>query len=160
MPILWGFTGFTSPMEHDVLDFALKPAQVFEQTQTFIVRVMFEIPTAFAPWVNHCHEFRLRVFAESIGPGPDEQIGEAHVRGVHNQTHYEQDITIQAHRLPADGDEVGPQVESLGLYRIGVALQHLNVTDPACPPPGQRVGTANSGATDAPRMIAIKRTDH
>jgi hypothetical protein len=70
--------------------------------------------------------FQLRAFVESIGPGPEMQLGlTQNVPAVLNQMAYTQPIPIVANTLLGEGQDFnGVQVS--GVYKIVAVLQHLN----------------------------------
>lgn len=70
--------------------------------------------------------FQLRAYVESIGPGPEMQLGaDVIVPVVPGATDYAADITIPGGTLLGEGELFGG-VPVSGLYKIVAVLQHLN----------------------------------
>ena len=103
------------------LDNTAAPSTVLDANEPFDVRVEWQVPAPINTLIGG--SFRLRVFAESIGPGQEEQIGPTiNVAAVPNQLDYLQDIAIPGDTLQGEG--VAPL--SSGVYKIVAVLQHLN----------------------------------
>lgn len=71
--IEWTPLGFESDMIMEVRDNTLGETYVLDSGLPFNVTVRWEVPTPVVPTLRG--SFRIRVYAESIGPGPEVQIG-------------------------------------------------------------------------------------
>ena len=70
--------------------------------------------------------FDLRVYVESIGPGPEMQLGSTiNVPVDPGRTDYDRTITIAGSSLLGEG-EVFSGVPVSGVYKIISVLQHMN----------------------------------
>jgi len=134
-----------APMSMEVLDFVgVAPSSVIDIDDPFKVKVKWEVPAGVAPILGG--DFRIRVFAESMGPGPEKQLGtETIVPVVPGQEKYEIDIDILDHQL--EGEGTLPSGENCsGVYKLVTALQHRN-------PAPTEVG----GYAEADGLIQIRR---
>ena len=145
MSIQWGVTGFVSPMTHKVLDNNTAPTEVLQAGVPFNIEVRWEVPAALAGLVGPADSFRLRAFAESIGPGQEMQIGEFTAPGVVNQTPYTAVIAVNPNLLLGEEQPFGG-VPVSGIYNIVVVLQHRN----------GGVSTVHSGCSDLEPMVMFK----
>lgn len=119
--IEWGVFPNQSVMSVTCLDNTAAPSTVLDASEPFNVRVGWQVPAPINALIGG--SFRLRVFAESIGPGQEQQIGSTiNVAAVPNQLDYLQDIAIPGDTL--QGEDVVPS--SSGVYKIVAVLQHLN----------------------------------
>jgi hypothetical protein len=140
MPIEWGQSPGheTSAMGAYVVDNSLSTITVLDTDEPFNIRVEFEVPNTINPFVNSGHTFRLRAYAESIGPGPEVQLGATlPVTGVTSRKDYEAVIAVPANTLVGEGGFFNGVLVS-GVYKIVVVLQHLN-----------GIALEDSGYTDA-----------
>lgn len=126
MTIEWGGLNLQSTTTSQVLDPGDAPVTVIDDSVNFRVRVNWNVPPGLAPFLGG--QFRLRCFVESIGPGPEQQIGgTVVVPVVPGQQNYVNLMDVPAGTLPGEGaaDPVSGQPVS-GMYRISTVLQHLN----------------------------------
>jgi hypothetical protein len=126
MTIEWGGLNLQSNTVCQVLDPGDAPTTVLDANVAFRVRVIWTVPPGLAPFLGG--QFRLRCFAESVGPGQEQQIGGTElVPVVPGQTNYSRDMTVGANALQGEGvnDPVTGQPVS-GMYRIATVIQHLN----------------------------------
>lgn len=76
--------------------------------------------------------FELKAYVESIGPGPEMQLGTtATVPVVPGQNAYTQTIPIAANTLLGEG-ELHAGVAVSGVYKIIAVLQHVNGAPTPC----------------------------
>src|SRR5688500_9202922 len=107
-----------------VLDNTAAPANIVDSGLATTVRIYCIVP----PPCNSTLDvsFRLRSFAESIGPGQELQIGNTlTVPVVPGQTNYAADIALPGSTLLGEGELFGG-VPVSGVYKIVAVLQHLN----------------------------------
>ena len=71
------------------------------------------------------HSFRVRAYVESIGPGPEIQIGGTHTELGHAAEPYSCTFSVAGGTLPGEG-ELFNGVPVSGVYKIVGVLQHLN----------------------------------
>ncbi|NMF83791.1 hypothetical protein [Nodosilinea sp. P-1105] len=117
------------------------PLSIVPVTSDFVVQVKFEMGGFVAShYANGRHNYTVKVFAESIGPGPEKEIGELHASLVANQLQYTNNVRVTAGTLT-----------ELGVYKL-VATVTFDV-----PPPS---GPAMIGFSDSPIMIQIKNPLH
>lgn len=133
MPIEWPL-GLSSTMSMEVVDNTLAPVRVLDAAQPFTIRVTFSVPPPLDQLLGG--SFQLRAFAESIGPGPEMQIGVPPpvppnpvvllVNGGLGV--YTVAIPVSAGQLLGEGAPFpGPGgVPVSGVYKLVVVLQHLN----------------------------------
>jgi len=123
MPIEWP-GGVSSNMNVTVVDNTGSPISVLEADAAFKVNITWSVPPAFASLL--AGSFRLRVYAESIGPGQELQIGlDATEPVVTNKPNYTKTIAVNANTLKGEGQLDGG-VPVSGVYKIVAVLQHLN----------------------------------
>ena len=121
MSIEWGVFPNQSAMSVSVLDNTAAPSNVLDSGNPFAVRVRWQVPAPINTVIGG--SFRIRVFAESVGPGQEQQIGATiNVPAVPNQLDYVQNINVPGGTL--QGEDVVPS--SSGVYKIVAVLQHLN----------------------------------
>lgn len=124
MAIEWTPLGFESDMKMEVRDNTLGETYVLDSGLPFNVTVRWEIPAPVVPTLGG--SFRIRVYAESIGPGPELQIGAANPPVPVNFTaNYATVISIPGGTLPGEG-EIFNGVPVSGVYKLVAVLQHLN----------------------------------
>lgn len=123
--IEWGIFPNQSTMgmfAHD--NTASPPTTVLDAGTPFLAHVYWEVPAAIAGVIGG--NFRIRTFAESMGPGPDKQIGATlSVPAVPGQTRYDVHINVPAGTLPGEGELFNGAPVS-GIYKLVAALQHMN----------------------------------
>lgn len=135
MAIEWGGIGLTSNMTNQLLDNNGLVTNILDADQPFTVRIAWNVPPPLAPFLGG--QFRLRVYVESIGPGPEQQIGQQVVSVVGGQVNYGPvSIVVPGNALPGEGQGTPPVS---GVYKLVSVLQHLN--------PGE---TEGSGFAEGP----------
>lgn len=111
----------TSDMNVSVTDNDGLDARILDDSAPIKVNVSWKVPPIVSSMLGG--DFRVRAFAESIGPGFEEQIGSTvYVPVVPFQTDYATQIVVPAGSLP--GEDVGPSAS--GVYKIVGVLQHRN----------------------------------
>jgi hypothetical protein len=129
MSIEWGGFPFTSNMTASVVDLGQPPADVLVANQPCRVEVQWDVPAPIAALINAGHQFRLRTYAESIGPGQEKQIGGTDfVPGVTGQTTYNHVMNVAGGTLLGEGQLDGSGQAVSGLYSIACVLQLMNGT--------------------------------
>lgn len=126
MTIEWGGLNLQSNTVCQVLDPGDAPTTVLDSGVAFRVRVRWDVPAGLAPFLGG--QFRLRCFAESVGPGQEQQIGGTEVVPVvPGQLVYVRDMNVGAGALQGEGelDAVTGRPVS-GMYRIATVIQHVN----------------------------------
>jgi len=123
MSIEWAPLGFESDMSMEVRDNTLGETYVLDSSVPFNVSVRFEIPPPVIPTLGG--SFRIRVYAESVGPGPEQQIGPTALVPVTGAASYTHVLAIPANTLPGEGQASGGVIVS-GVYKLVAVLQHLN----------------------------------
>jgi hypothetical protein len=122
MTIEWGGINLQSTMSCQVFDNTPAPAGVLDANLPFTVRVGWSVPPTLAPFLGG--SFRLRVYVESIGPGPEQIVGQQVVAVVPGQLDYQNvDLVVPGNTLPGEGAGAPPVS---GLYRVVAVIQHLN----------------------------------
>lgn len=121
MPIEWGGINLQSSLGNTVLDNTNAPSSVLDANQPFQVTVNWTVPPVLAPFLGG--SFRLRIYAESMGPGPEQQIGSKVVAVVPGQQVYSDSITVPGNALLGEGAGAPPVS---GAYKIVTVLQHVN----------------------------------
>jgi hypothetical protein len=125
MTIEWGGLGLQSNMTNQVVDNTLAPATVLDSGLPFSINVSWNVPAGIAALLNAAHTFRLRAYAESFGPGQEQQIGgTVNVPAVPGQLAYGP-IAINVPGGTLQGEGVGAPPVS-GTYKIVTVLQLLN----------------------------------
>lgn len=126
MTIEWGGLNLQSNTTGLVLDPLDAPKTVLDSGVPFKVQVDWTVPPGLAPFLGG--QFRLRCFAESVGPGQEVQIGGTILEPVvPGQLNYTRDIPVAAGALRGEGqlDPATGQPVS-GMYRIATVIQHIN----------------------------------
>jgi hypothetical protein len=121
MPIEWGGINLQSSLSNAVVDNTNAPSTVLDANNAFTVNISWSVPVTLAPFLGG--QFRLRVYAESMGPGPEVQIGSKTVAVAPGQVNYADSIIVAANTLPGEGAGAPPVS---GAYKIVTVLQHLN----------------------------------
>jgi len=121
MGIEWAPLGFESDMSIEVRDNTLGETNVLDADNPFSVGVRFEIPPPVVPTLGG--SFRIRVYAESIGPGQEQQIGATTLVPVTGAASYTTVIPIAGNSLLGEGAGAPPVS---GVYKLVAVLQHLN----------------------------------
>jgi hypothetical protein len=85
--------------------------------------ITWEIPVPHNTYLGG--SFQLRAFVESIGPGPEIQIGEKTVSTVAGKINYTESIRITGGTLFGEG-QLHNGVPVSGVYKIVAVIQHLN----------------------------------
>ena len=123
MPIEWP-GGVSSAMNVTVEDNTGNPISILEADAPFTVKITWTVPPGFAGLI--AGSFRLRAYAESIGPGQEVKLGpDATEPVVLGQASYDADIAVTASTLLGEGQLSGG-VPVSGIYKIVAVLQHLN----------------------------------
>jgi hypothetical protein len=127
MAIEWGTLG-ESTMSHRVTDTTgHQPQTVLKKDAPFDITVDWQVPSAINGMLAApANRFRLRAYAESIGPGPEQQIGADQLVDANAaDTNYRKTFTVPAGALLGEG-ELFDGVPVSGIYRIVVVLQLMN----------------------------------
>lgn len=124
MAIEWPVAPNSSAMTVQVLDNTAAPANILDSGLATTVRINWTVLPPHNAILGG--SFRLRAFAESIGPGQEAQIGSTlTVPVVPGQTNYTADIALAGSTLLGEGELFGGLPVS-GVYKIVAVLQHLN----------------------------------
>ena len=102
-----------------VLDNNGAPATVLEAGAPFTVHADWTISPLAALLLGG--QWELAAYVESIGPGPEQQIGPTVVVPLSGATNYSADITVPANTLPDD-----PAAPTSGVYKTVTVLTHRN----------------------------------
>lgn len=147
MAIQWSGFAATTPMSHQVLDNdGQPPTTVLTAGVPFKVNVSWSVPPLLATLIGSSDKFRLRVYAESLGPGQEVQIGGTTVvDGVAMRQNYAHQIDIDPNPLLGEGQVFDGATVS-GLYKVFCVLQHLN----------DNVPTVHSGKSDSEPTVMFK----
>ena len=122
MSIEWGVYPQESEMSMFVHDNTGTPSTVLAANLPFNVHVTWFVPKTEAAIIGG--SFRIRTFAESIGPGPEKQIGGTlTVPAVPGKLQYDVHVLVGAGELLGEG-EGAPPVS--GMYKLASVLQHMN----------------------------------
>jgi hypothetical protein len=108
-----------------VLDNNGAPATVLEAGDPFTVHAEWTISPLAALLLGG--QWELAAYVESIGPGPEQQVGPTVIVPLTGATNYSADITVPANTLPDD-----PAPPTSGVYKTVTVLTHRNfglVTD-------------------------------
>ncbi len=119
--IEWGGVNMQSNMDCTVFDNTAAPSTVLDANLPFNVKLDWTVPALLAPFLGG--SFRLRLFVESIGPGPEQQIQQTIVAVSPGATNYTATVTVPGNTLPGEGGGAPPVS---GLYKIVAVVQHLN----------------------------------
>jgi hypothetical protein len=131
MSIEWGTFSLpaTSNMTLAVYDNDGLDPGILKESLPFTVKVDWDVPGDIATILGG--KFRLRIMAESIGPGPETQIvSDQFVPvGASLPRTYSKVITVPPFALPGEGngtwnEGLGPVAS--GVYQLIAVLQHLN----------------------------------
>ena len=147
MAIEWGLLNQQTSMTFRVLDNnGLTPTEVLTAGVPFQVEVSWDVPAVAATFINPSDAFRVRVYAESVGPGQEMLLGQINVIGVPFLQNYNGHV-INVNPNPLLGEEqlFGGQPVS-GVYNIVCVLQHLSAGTP----------TVHSGLSDYQRTIMFR----
>lgn len=118
MPIEWP-SGVESTMNVKVEDNTLNPISILEADSPFNIKITWKVPPGFAGII--AGSFRLRAYAESIGPGDEKKLGpDVNVAVVPNQADYDGTIPVAASVLDGEG------TNRSGVYKIVAVLQLRN----------------------------------
>ena len=124
MTIEWPVAPNSSAMTVQVVDNTAAPANILDSGLQTTVRINLTVPPPNNSTIGG--SFRLRAYAESIGPGQEIQIGPTENRPVvPGQTNYAADIVVPPNTLRGEGELFGGVAVS-GVYKIIAVLQHLN----------------------------------
>ena len=148
MAIEWGTTGLQSNMGATVLDNSgLAPTDVLQAGSAFKIEIKWDIPPALIPLMNPAGDaFRLRAFAESVGPGQEIQVGPtAVIPAVAGAPNYTHKMEVNPNPLIGEGGVFNGNAVS-GIYNIVVVLQHLSAGVP----------TVMSGFSEYPKTVMFK----
>ncbi len=140
MAIEWGTFPNQSAMSMFVHDNTAAPSTVLDSSLPFSVHVSWVVPDPINDIIGG--DFRVRVYAESIGPGQEKQIGPTRVvSAVPNQLNYDIHVDVPANDLVGEGAQFNGVIVS-GLYKLVAVLQHLNPGPNEC-----------SGSADGPTIF-------
>ncbi|MBL8325825.1 MAG: hypothetical protein JNJ89_12810 [Rubrivivax sp.] len=147
MAIEWGITGFSSDMSCKVLDnTTLAPSNVLQAGAPFQIEIRWKVPPALASLISAGDSFRLRAYAESVGPGQEIQVGATEIEpGVFNKLDYVHTMTVSPNPLLGEGVAFSGTPVS-GIYNIMCVLQHLNGGVP----------TGHSGLAEYANTVMLK----
>jgi len=128
MAIEWPTAPPTSTMTLDVPDNwpspPQGPANILVSSIPFTVNIEWEVPSPINMLLGG--SFQLRAYAESVGPGQEQQIGPTlNVPVVAGQTNYKQSINVGGSTLLGEG-QLFNGVPVSGVYSLVAVLQHLN----------------------------------
>ncbi len=147
MAIEWGITGFSSDMTCRVLDnTTAAPSNVLQAGTPFRIEIRWKVPVELASLVSAGDSFRLRAYAESVGPGQEIQVGSTEIEpGVFNKLDYVHTMIVNPNPLLGEGVAFNGQPVS-GIYNIMCVLQHLNGGVP----------TGHSGMAEYANTVMLK----
>jgi len=129
MSIEWGGLPFTSAMSAEVVDLGQPPADVLVASQPCRIDIRWEVPAPIAALINAGHQFRVRAYAESVGPGQERQVGGTDfVPGVPGQTVYNHSMNVAGGTLLGEGQADASGQPVSGLYKVACVLQLMNGT--------------------------------
>jgi hypothetical protein len=131
MSIEWGIFPVQSAMSmfaHD--NTATPPTSILAANAPIFLHLTWEVPAAEAAIIGG--NFRIRAFAESMGPGAEKQVGPTHTEpAVPNKTVYDIHIEVPANTLEGEG-QLFNGVPVAGLYKLVGVLQHMNPGPNTC----------------------------
>ncbi len=110
-----------------VLDNNGAPSSVLEAADPFTIQCAWTISPLAALLLGG--EWQLASYVESIGAGPEQQVGPTETVALDGSTSYSRDIVVPANTLPDD-----PAPPASGAYKVVTLLTHRNfghVTDVA-----------------------------
>jgi len=105
-----------------VLDNNGVPTNVLEAAQPFTITTSWKVSALAALLLGG--EWRVSAYVESIGPGPEQQVGPTETVLLNGGTNYAVNIVVPANTLP-DLDPAGNPAVS-GAYKIVTLLAHRN----------------------------------
>lgn len=108
-----------SKFDAQLLDNNGNPSNVLEAAADIKVQCNWTISGLAALLLGG--QWEVAAYAESIGPGPERQIGNTVVVPLNGGTTYSATITVPANTLPDN-----PQPPQSGAYKIVVLLTHRN----------------------------------
>lgn len=124
MGIEWGVFPETSTMSMFVHDNTGAPGTVLDASLPFAVHVSWVVPDPINDVIGG--EFRVRVYAESIGPGQEQQVGGTLlVPAEANKITYNVHVDVPGDTLAGEGQAFGGHLVS-GMYKFVAVLQHMN----------------------------------
>lgn len=106
------------------------PPDILVASIASTIHIEWNVPAPYSTTLGG--SFQLRAFVESIGPGPEMQLGaDVIVPVVGGTTDYAADIPVPAGTLLGEGELYPPppavdRVPVSGVYRIIAVLQHMN----------------------------------
>lgn len=121
------------PKLHGTFDVELvdnngEPSTVLEAGKEFSIRTKWSVDPDGAGMLGG--QWEVSAYAESIGHGPEKQIGDTVIVPVDGrETAYFATVTVEANTLPDD-----PQPPMSGIYKLVTVLMHRNfgkITDVA-----------------------------
>ena len=116
--------GVSSAMSVQVEDNTGNPTNILDAGEATTLKITWTVPPGFAGLI--AGSFRLRAYAESIGPGQELQLGPTVTEPVVvGQGPYDADIAVPPSTLLGEGELFGG-VPVSGVYKIVAVLQHLN----------------------------------
>ena len=124
MSIEWPAPSGPSSMSVFTHDNTDAPSDVLDADKDFDVHVQWTVPASFASLMPG-HDFRIRVFAESIGNGQEQQIGDTVSVPGSSGTNYVAHVKIPARTLRGEGEATSGG-RSSGVYKLLAVLQHRN----------------------------------
>ncbi len=110
-----------------VIDNNGAPSTVLEADQPFSINAQWTVSPLAALLLGG--DWEVAAYVESVGPGPEQQIGPTSVVPLTGATNYNTVINVPANTLP---DDPGPGQS--GVYKLAMVLTHRNfglVTDVA-----------------------------
>jgi hypothetical protein len=102
-----------------VLDNNGAPSNVVEAGQQFVIHAEWTISRLAALLLGG--DWQLATYVESIGPGPEAQVGSTVVVPLNGGTRYSADVIVPANSLP---DDPAPPIS--GVYKLATVLTHRN----------------------------------
>jgi hypothetical protein len=93
------------------------PSNVLEAAADFTIEAKWSINKYFARAL--CGKWELAAYVESMGQGPEQQIGKTEVVQLNGGTNYSAVITVPAGSLPDD-----PAPPRSGVYKLVTVLTH------------------------------------
>ena len=110
---------FTGTLDAQVLDNNGAPSSVLEAGQDFTIRARWRIDAVAALLLGG--QWELAAYVESIGIGPEQQVGPTEVVALNGGRNYSASITVPANTLPNN-----PQPPNAGVYKLVTVLTHRN----------------------------------
>jgi hypothetical protein len=109
----------TGTFTANVLDNNGAPSTVLDAGQQFTIRCSWQISQLAALLMGG--EFQVAAYVESIGQGPEQQVGPTVIRALNGGTNFSADIVVPANTLPNNV----PAGQS-GAYKLVTLLTHRN----------------------------------